>query len=793
MLVLEFNGGTVEKIMINGTREEFLVSGELNLKNDFRKEFDITIPSSLTTSKVPMITTYAKLQNDKESDEDTAFMEVMAFGNIEPETWSYKNEEDGHNISRYLHISRSKANITKVFITSPTRERVVFRIVLDLKEINLGLDKPTTKKLSFDSPILFKFDNVNNARMVRVKVERTDIESLVKQTEKREGCSHFKKECACNIVAIQNLDTPFRQLENDVAFESEWQTMIGRAVIDIDLGENNKNKGFYLVIIRKRDIEDCMVRGIASSMGDDVDEDLGGYNVPTKNILNETSYNFQLQITELYDSNAKITGVITGVFFGLLVIMLVLSRLCGVHLTGNVSGKYIDETKPNTEVNEEFLASESTNVIQPMSTINWITMFSGLFYVIPAVQLMLGAQHMSDITGSNDLCYYNFLCRSQSRLFDDYGHVLSNIVYIFVGIYFFVLVLIRKGRRRDELIDQYILKNSPEDYFDKQKMKEAKKRLSGENIEQLNKVGIPEQYGVFYAMAWACILEGILSACYHICPTDESFQFDTTMMYIIIVLLFFKIYQFRNPNITSDANGIFSFIVVMLVFEATGYYDPSGIFAYLFVGTYVIMSLVIIYQMAFKKKRTETMIPVSKNKDTENEKTKLITDAENKPKVGSTARKIFGVLMMIVNIMLGGYFMAKMIKENDTVVSNFILLIFMTNTAGYAAYYITMKLRYSIIRKNKSESINWVTIIYGILALVFAAVGMVFFKGYQEKNTALSPSESRHLNDECTLLIFDKHDIWHLASGFAMLFTFMLILTLEDNNTSTPWSEIPTF
>ena len=187
------------------------------------------------------------------------------------------------------------------------------------------------------------------------------------------------------------------------------------------------------------------------------------------------------------------------------------------------------------------------------------------------------------------------------------------------------------------------------------------------------------------------------------------------------------------------------------------------------------------------------MIPISKDKDTENEKTKLITDAENKPKVGSTARKIFGVLMMIVNIMLGGYFMAKMIKENDTVVSNFILLIFMTNTAGYAAYYITMKLRYSIIRKNKSESINWVTIIYGILALVFAAVGMVFFKGYQEKNTALSPSESRHLNDECTLLIFDKHDIWHLASGFAMLFTFMLILTLEDNNTSTPWSEIPTF
>ena len=148
---------------------------------------------------------------------------------------------------------------------------------------------------------------------------------------------------------------------------------------------------------------------------------------------------------------------------------------------------------------------------------------------------------------------------------------------------------------------------------------------------------------------------------------------------------------------------------------------------------------------------------------------------------------------MITNIMLGGYFMLEMIEDNDTIVSNFILLIFMTNTVGYAAYYIIMKLRYSIFKNNKAESINWVTIIYGVLALVFSAVAIVFFKGYQEKNTALSPSESRHLNDECTLLIFDKHDIWHLASAFAMLFTFMLILTLEDNNTSTPWSEIPIF
>ena len=40
-------------------------------------------------------------------------------------------------------------------------------------------------------------------------------------------------------------------------------------------------------------------------------------------------------------------------------------------------------------------------------------------------------------------------------------------------------------------------------------------------------------------------MEGVLSGCYHICPTKVNFQFDTTFMYVISVLLFLKVYQFR--------------------------------------------------------------------------------------------------------------------------------------------------------------------------------------------------------------------------------------------------------
>ena len=35
----------------------------------------------------------------------------------------------------------------------------------------------------------------------------------------------------------------------------------------------------------------------------------------------------------------------------------------------------------------------------------------------------------------------------------------------------------------------------------------------------------------------------VMSSSYHICPTNVTFQFDTTFMYLIAVLMFMKLYQ----------------------------------------------------------------------------------------------------------------------------------------------------------------------------------------------------------------------------------------------------------
>ena len=90
--------------------------------------------------------------------------------------------------------------------------------------------------------------------------------------------------------------------------------------------------------------------------------------------------------------------------------------------------------------------------------------------------------------------------------------------------------------------------------------------------------GIQQHYGLFYAMGWALIFEGILSACYHVCPTDENFQFDTTFMYVIAILCFIKIYQFRHPDVASNAYKVFLGVGVVMLLEVFGIFYESTLF-----------------------------------------------------------------------------------------------------------------------------------------------------------------------------------------------------------------------
>lgn len=58
----------------------------------------------------------------------------------------------------------------------------------------------------------------------------------------------------------------------------------------------------------------------------------------------------------------------------------------------------------------------------------------------------------------------------------------------------------------------------------------------------MQQYGIPMHNGLLYALGIAIMMEGILSASYHVCPSSSNYQFDTAFMYMIGALGMLKVF-----------------------------------------------------------------------------------------------------------------------------------------------------------------------------------------------------------------------------------------------------------
>ena len=85
--------------------------------------------------------------------------------------------------------------------------------------------------------------------------------------------------------------------------------------------------------------------------------------------------------------------------------------------------------------------------------------------------------------------------------------------------------------------------------------------VCGQNLEVFGKISTP----------------GPFSVCYHVCPTNLSLQFDTTMMYVICILCYVKLYQFRHPDATANAYSTMGVLGVLVLIEALALYSSSWI------------------------------------------------------------------------------------------------------------------------------------------------------------------------------------------------------------------------
>ncbi|XP_019383036.1 PREDICTED: SID1 transmembrane family member 1 isoform X4 [Gavialis gangeticus] len=382
----------------------------------------------------------------------------------------------------------------------------------------------------------------------------------------------------------------------------------------------------------------------------------------------------------------------------------------------------------------------------------WNIITIAVFYALPVVQLVITYQTVVNVTGNQDICYYNFLCAHPLGVLSAFNNVLSNMGHVLLGFLFLLIVLHRDilHRRTTEAKETCTL-----DY------------------------GIPKHFGLFYAMGIALMMEGVLSACYHVCPNYSNFQFDTSFMYMIAGLCMLKLYQARHPDINASAYSAYASFAVVICLAVLGVVFGKNnmwfwaIFSVIHVFASLALSTQIYYMGRFKIDfgifRRAAMV--------------LYTDC-----IQQCSRPMYmdRMVLLVAGNLVNWSFAIFGLVYRPRDFASYLLGIFICNLLLYLAFYIIMKLRSS----EKLLPIPLFCIV--ATAIVWGAALYFFFQNLSSWEE--TPAESREKNRPCALLgFFDDHDIWHFLSAAALFFSFLVLLTLDDDLDTVRRDQIPVF
>ena len=295
------------------------------------------------------------------------------------------------------------------------------------------------------------------------------------------------------------------------------------------------------------------------------------------------------------------------------------------------------------------------------------------------------------------------------------------------------------------------------------------------------------------------ILQGIFSCVFHVCPSNISLQFDTTMMYVMLILVFVKLYQFRHPDISAKSFPVMYTLAGALVLEACSLYIlPIGgkVICYvafcLFYLCVLIKTAFDVYYYGTTKGSLKTAV-----------RTKaaiLAESARNGVHCLYPKRFAFALILVLINLVLMCFFLTRTLKAGPQGLSSPILVICGCNVTAFLLHYIGYKVQ-EVVHSREKEAGYWhmrLGLVFCrcfcvLFALFLAAVAMKFYLArHQSRN--LTSAESRDLNEVCSVMdFFDNHDMWHFFSSSALFLTFIFLLTIDDDTLSLDRGQIRVF
>ncbi|GAB1859726.1 SID1 transmembrane family member 1 [Camponotus japonicus] len=658
----------------------------------------------------------------------------------------------------YRYAPKDEEEYINVAISTASHENVFFNLsVVKVEDFYLSPGNKKVVEISPSEPIYYGYifsKQANSSVIVRVESDN-DI---------------------CMTVSIQNTSCPVFDLERNIELSGHWQTVSRRGGITVP--REAYPSGFFVVLVVKGEDTEC--NGISESSP-----------LRTKNVTLIINPTISKQDYIVATASAGAIALCFCIFYITAMIMFNIRKsreliqepineqnqdindyVPSPSMTREVTSKQGDSVEEDSSLDEDDidlmedalfdkdvirtkivlsvcdLARKEPRILRHKSRLYLYYLITvAVFYTLPVVQLAITYQRVLHTTGNQDMCYYNFLCAHPLGLLSDFNHVFSNFGYFLLGLLFIFLTYSRERMSDADMTKCY---------------------------------GIPQHYGLFYAMGTALIMEGILSASYHVCPSRSNFQFDTSFMYIIAVLCMLKIYQNRHPDINARAPVTFGILALIIFIGLIGVLNGSTYFWVIFSILHLFICFILTVQIYY-------MGRCKFNRGVFN---RVIQTFKHDARCGIwhllrllyPARFIMLVLANLCNVGLAVF--GNMYHEENF--ATFLLAILMSNLILYTFFYIVMKLCHR-------ERILLTPGMYIFLSMLFWGAALYFFVN-KTISWALTPAQSRLYNKPCELLnFFDSHDIWHFLSALAMFFSFMVLLTLDDDLTDVHRSQIPVF
>ncbi|TRY77952.1 hypothetical protein TCAL_06467 [Tigriopus californicus] len=591
----------------------------------------------------------------------------------------------------------------------------------------------------------------------------------------------------CMTLAVQNATCPVHDMDRALEFDGFYQTL--DTLAGASLSPQQFPEGVFLTFMLKTDDEECVNRHAEPS-----------WHGSGKNRLKRVEFKIQANVTM---TDYLVATFATLIFVGLIYFTVILifcvawlrhrhrpqddqeslipiaqddnsvtneeeigqtvaARDCD-HIETLSEDSSLDETDLDALEDANFekdvyrtkktlylsdLARKSPRVLAKKSNLyHWNLWTIAIFYGLPVIQLVLTFQDVSNRTGNQDLCYYNFLCAHPLGFLADFNHIYSNIGYALFGMLFMAITYVRQSRHNALTLVQPRVDVA---------------------------LGIPQHFGMYYAMGLALIMEGIMSACYHVCPSHNNFQFDTAFMYTIAILILLKIYQTRHPDINANAYTAFGTLAFVISLGVMGVLHGNVYFWILFTSLHVLSSLFLSLQIYYLGRfRLDSGVFRRLSVVFCNDFLALLSGNCRALLPVYPDRFILLLVLNLANWGLSAYGVTVLAWKGGDFAS-FLLAILIGNVLLYTFFYIIMKLRHG-------ERIGLEPALYiGISCITWG--GSMYFFLNKSTSWVFSPAQSRHYNQECQLLRFyDNHDIWHLLSSLSLFLDFMILLTLDDD------------